>query len=121
MKYSFKKFNRENILGDTRISLTKSRAIRFPSGFLKINKLDNFRYLILFYDRENMAIGMQPVNKPEKGAFKLTKEAGGAVSISAVSFLKSNNIDLNTYSGRYEWKEVNIKEIGTLYVIELTK
>lgn len=119
--YNFQRFNRENILGDTRVSLTLSKAIRFPSSFCKTNSLYKFKYVILFFDSINFAIGMKPTIKAEKGAFKLTNETGGAISISVVSFLKANKIDPAAHAGRYEWKKEDIAGIGELFIIEIKK
>jgi len=119
-KYNFHKFNRENILGDTRISLTRASALRFSSGFYKANSLSEYKYVALFFDKENEAIGIQLTNKPEKGAFKITTEGkNGAGSVSIVSFLKVNKIDPKLYHGRYDWHKETIEGIGEIFIIDL--
>jgi hypothetical protein len=120
--YNFTKFVRDNIVGDTRISITRASAIRFTTGFIKLNSFGDYKYTLLYYDSQNQAIGIQPTNKQQKEAFKITSEGkSGAASISVTSFLKANNIDPKKYNGRYEWHKESLKGIGELYIIDLKK
>lgn len=108
------------VYGDTNITLTRSHVLRFSSGFYKTNSLKNYKYVILFYDKANEAIGFQFTNISTKGAFKISTEktnSGGYTSI--VSFLKANNIDPYFYHGKYEWHKEFIPGIGETFVVDL--
>lgn len=120
MKYRFTKFNGIYPRGDTKIGLNASGLIRLSSGFCRNTNVTNFKYSILFYDRQNKAMAFKFVIKSEDGVLRITKDGTGA-TISSLSFFRANNISIKNYSGRYEWKKMFIPDIGEVYIIELRK
>ncbi|PIU26118.1 MAG: hypothetical protein COW32_08840 [Candidatus Aquicultor secundus] len=124
MPYNFKKFEGRNARLESRITITKSNSIGFPTKFYVDNKIKDYKYVILFWDEQNQAIGVHftndEENRHEKDRFSVihsNKNYGG--SVVTRSFFKANNIDLEKYHGKYDWKIVDLEDYGHLYVIEL--
>jgi len=120
IKYKFTRYERNYFRGDTRIGINKSGLIRLSSGFSRITNVANFKYVVLFYDTSNKAIAFKFTNTQENGALKVTKDRTSA-TISAISFIKANNLNPKNYSGRYDWKKLSIPSIGEVYIIDITK
>jgi len=120
MEYKFKKFEKKNIRQENRISITKSNQIGFPTKFYQDNKINKFKYVVLFWDRENKAIGIHFTNdEKEENRFSIihSKKYGGSVVVR--SFFKSCNINPKIYHGRYEWEKYNLEGVGEIFVIKL--
>lgn len=121
--YNFTRFDNKGPTKDELISINKSGEITFSSVFCYNNKVFSYGYAVLFWDSEKKAVGIRFTNKKdEKGRYVLnanSKRAGAR--ISAKGFLKSNQIDLDIYAGRYDWKKYEDPYLGTLYVFELEK
>lgn len=121
MDYKFQKF--ESIGGkyETRISVTGSRSISFPTKFYEENNISRYKFIVLFYDEEKKVIGLKFTDdKEEPYKYTLIKSDGYGASIVVTSFFKKYNLDPKKYKGKYEWKKVRT-EFGTLFVIELEK
>lgn len=124
-KYSFKKHTQVGGRFEDRITVTHSRSIGFPTQFYNVNNVDNYKYVVLFYDKINNAIGIKFAEESEIGAIKIGKHNkgfGGAVA--ATSFFKANRINTKRYAGKYEYKKVALRDLdidenGWMYVIEL--
>ena len=120
MKYNFKKFEQRNIRLESRKTITKSNSLGLPTKFTEDNGVKQFNYAVLFYDSNLKAIGIQFTNdETESNKFSLIKSDKYGASIVARSFFKVNDIDTKKYHGRYNWKIVEIENIGKLFVIEL--
>lgn len=121
MSYNFTKFTALKQRSVDKISITGSNTFNFPSKFYKDNLIDNYKYIILYFDLASKAIGLKFSNDEEEKS-KLTIQKSGrgyGGFISATSFFKTNNIDLTLNKGRYDWKKETIEGIGELYIIEL--
>lgn len=118
-QYQFVKFQGTYYRGDTRIGINKSGLIRLSSGFCRTTNVKNFQYAILFYDKTNKAIAFKFTNKPEDGALKISTD-DTAAAVSAKAFMSTNNLNLNEWAGRYDWNILNIKDVGDVYIIELS-
>ena len=100
--------------------MTKSKSIGFPTKFYQDNNLSNYNSVVLYYDEEQKAIGIQFTNsEEEKHKFHIIKSLKYGGGIVATSFFKTHNIDTNIYRGRYIWEKVNQEGIGELFVIKL--
>ena len=122
MEYNFKKFESKNIRQEHRITITKSNQIGMPTKFYQDNKIKEFKYVVLFFDEMNKAIGIHFTNnEKEENRFKIihSKKYGG--SIIARSFFKTYNIDPMIYHGRYEYEKSNIEGIGKMFIVKLKK
>ena len=119
MEYQFKKFEKKNIRLENRITLTKSNSIGFPQQFYQNNEIKNFKYVILYWDEKNKAIGIYFANEKEKGGFKIIHGQKYGAQVVVRSFLKENNIDPKIYYGRYDWEKYNLEGVGEIFVIKL--
>lgn len=120
INYNFKKFDKINVRLETRITITKTNSIGFPTQFSIDNGIKKFKYAVLFYDKSSKAIAIQFTNnESETNKFTLIQYEKYGASVIARSFFKVNNIDTEKYHGRYKWKIVEIDNIGSVYVIEL--
>lgn len=121
MEYQFKKFEGRNIRQENRITITKSNSIGFPQKFYRDNGIKNFRYVVLFWDEGNKAVGVYFTNdEKEKNKFTIIhskKGYGGGVVVR--SFFRMYNIDPKIYHGRYEWGKYNLEGVGEIFVIKL--
>ena len=119
-QFKFEKFSGDYFRGDKKIAINKSGLIRLSSGFCRIVNISKFQYIVLFYDENNNAIALKLTNDSESGAVKITKDKTAA-TISVKSFIKANNININSYFGRYDWEKITIPDVGEVFVIELNK
>lgn len=120
MEYTFKKFEGKNIRTDSKISLTKSNQLGFTTTFCNDNKVKEFDYINLFWDKEKMALGIHFTNeKNNKSAFSILKSSKYGANVIIRSFLRANKIDPKKYSQRYNWEKQQLEGVGTLYIINL--
>jgi len=121
MEFDFIKFESTHARIEDRITVTKSGAIGFPTKFYEDNKIANFKFVVLYYDVNKMAIGVLFTNnESEKNRFSIIhskKGYGGSVAVR--SFFKVSKLDPVTYYGRYEWQKIQHEGVGELYVIKL--
>src|SRR5258708_15113218 len=104
-----------------KISITGSYTFNFPRKFYEDNNLSDFKYVTIYYNKDEMSIGFEfNNNDEEKNNFKIQKnENGFGAFISATSFFKTNSIDVSRFKGRYDPSILEIPEIGKLFVIKL--
>lgn len=122
MDYNFIKFENTHGRYEDRITITSSKSIGFPTKFYKENKIDNYKYAVLYFDQEKKAIGIQfssDDNEPHKFTIIKSKDGYGA-SIVATSFFKKHGIDPKINKGKYDWQKVGTP-FGEMFVIELKK
>lgn len=120
MDYSFIKFEGTNVRLESRITITKSKSIGFPTEFSEKNNIKNYKYVVLYFDKNKKAIGIKLTSDElEKNRFSIIKSPKYGASIIAQSFFKANGIDPEKYHGRYEWKKVDVEGVGKIFVIEL--
>jgi len=122
MEYNFKKFEGRNQKTEDRITVTrKSNSIGFPTRFYEDNKIKEYKYVVLFWDKENKAIGLRFTNDDtEKDKFSILKSKQGyGASLVVRSFFKVNSIDLEEFYGKYDWKKIKLDDGTELFVIEL--
>jgi hypothetical protein len=119
MAYQFVKFENTGGKYETRISITASRSIGFPTKFYKDNNINRYKYVILFYDEEKKAVGIKftrDEDEPHKYTIIKGEKYGG--SVVATSFFKKYNIDATKFKGKYKWRKVRT-DFGILFVIEI--
>lgn len=120
MVYNFKKF--ENIHGryESRITITASRSIGFPTKFFKDNNIDGYKFVVLYYDEDQKVLGIKFSNdeeEPHKFTIVKSKDGYGG-GIIASSFFGKYGLDTKKIRGKYEWKKEDTS-FGKLYIIEL--
>ena len=123
MIYDFQKFEGKDVRLENRITITKSNSIGFPSFFYTKNKINSFKYVVLYWDKKNKAIGIYfNNNEQEKNKFTIIhSKSGYGGSVVSRSFFKSYNLNPKKYYGRYQWKKIKLENVGTVFVIELKK
>lgn len=123
--YSFIKHTENNKRFEDRITVTRSRMIGFPTRFYKDNDIEKYKYAVLFYDKDKNAIGVKFTSADEAGKITINRSSNGyGAHISCTSFFKANRINSKKYAGRYEYKRVNLRDLGfeeegNLFVIDL--
>lgn len=118
--WKFKRYDGVYTRGDTKIGINKSGLIRLSAGFCRMTNALNFKSCVLFYDVENNAIALKLTNSGEAGIFKVTRDTTGA-TVSGKSFFTANKLDLEKFSGRYDWVKLILPKIGEVFIIELKK
>lgn len=118
---AFVKFEQMNARLEDRITITARSSFGFPTKFYQDNKIDQYKFVTLFFDPDNAEVGFSfHNNEEEKHKFKILKSKQGyGGSIVASSFFRVNNLDPKIYRNRYEWRKENIPEVGELYIIKL--
>jgi hypothetical protein len=122
MEFNFVKFEGRNSKFENRITITGSYSIGFPRKFFTENSLDKYKFVILYWDAEKRAIGIQLTNnEEEKSKFAIASTKGYGATVSAKSFFIKNAIDPKEHKGRYDWKKVDVPNVGEIFVIEIQK
>lgn len=110
---------------EDRITVTRSRSIGLPKGFFDDNKVGDYQYAALYYDKQNMAIGIVFTNEHEPGSIKITRNNKGyGGQIPAISFFKANRINTKKFAGRYEYEkkklsDLGFSKLGEMYIVNL--
>ena len=117
--YNFVKFQGVYHRGDQRIGVNKSGLIRLSAGFCRATNAKSFKYVLLFYDKNNQAIAFKFTNKLEDGVLRVTQD-DTAAAVSAKAFMVMNKLNLNEWVGRFAWNKLNIEGVGEAFIIELS-
>lgn len=123
--YNFVKHTQTNRRFEDKITVTRNRAIGFPTQFYKDNHVDQYKFSVLFYDAENNAIGIKFTNNEEEGKIGINRSKDGyGAHLVATSFFKANRINTKKFAGRYDYqtiplRDAGVEEDGAMYVIEL--
>lgn len=122
-KFNLQKFEKTNARLESRITITSSYSFGFPQKFYRDNNIDKYKYVVLFFDKKNKAVGLHFTNDEEEAnKFTVIKNKSGyGGSIVARSFFKTYNLDPKEYKGRYEWTKQEVPGMGEVFVIELKK
>ncbi len=120
MVYTFIKFEERHGRYESRITITGSYSIGFPTKFYNDNKIKDFKFAVLFWDPGNRAIGIQFTNdENETGKIKIARTENYGANIAVKSFFTKNDLDSKKMKGRYDWEKVNQPGAGELFVIKL--
>ncbi len=84
---SFERFTKAGKTFQPKVSIRKGGQMGFNNGSRRKFKLDDYEYVILYFDKENSKVGIQLTNDDnENGIIKLYKRELD-VAVSAKSFL----------------------------------
>lgn len=125
MDFNFTKFTETGKRFEDTITVTRNRAIGFPTQFCKNNNIKTFKYGILFYDNSNNAIGIKFSNDDnEQGKISINQSKDYGAHLNASGFFKAHRINTKRYSGRYAYQKkdlhtVGLDEAGDLFIIKL--
>ena len=103
---AFEKFTKVGKTFRPKISIRMNGQIGFSNGARERFKLDGYEYVVLYFDKTGMKIGIQPSNdKDGDGVIRLHKRPLN-MAISAKSFLEYYSISYNeTKTYDPEWNE----------------
>ena len=120
MTFQFSKFEGRNARFEDRITVSRSNSIGFPTRFYADNNIGKFKYVVLYWDEKEKAIGILFTNdESEKSKFSIIRNEKYGGMISAKSFFNQYKIDVGKYRNKYEWEKFNQEGAGELYVIRL--
>ncbi len=125
MDYNFSKHTQVGKRFENRITVTGTRHIGLPTQFYKDNKLSDYKYAVLFYDKTKNVIGIKFTNVKEEGAIAIAiNNQGYGGYISGTSFFKANRINAKKYANRYDYEKIPLRDVGfdedgKLFVFEL--
>lgn len=120
---NLKKFEKTRVRMVNKISVTASNSFGFPRKFYQDNNIQDFKYVVLYYDENNKVVGFQFTNNEEEShKFTLIKSKQGyGASVVATSFFRAYNLDSKQYRGKYVWEKKKVEGIGEVYVIKLNE
>jgi len=114
---AFERFTAKGKSFVPKVSIWKRGQMGLSQGAVERFRLSEYKYVALFYDRDNNMIGLKFTNdEKEEGIAKLSVKANGAI-FSAKAFLDFYDIDYT------DTKQYDIKldvESG-LYIFDLKK
>ncbi len=120
--YNLTRFtNTGSRLGNYSISLSSANSFGFLSGFYTKENVKKYKKVILFFDNEKKAVGFKFTNDPNvEGAFTIIhggKRTTG--SVTARSFIFSNDLNEKKYFGKKTPKKIQDSEFGEVFIIDL--
>jgi hypothetical protein len=112
----FEKFTQTGQRFNPKISIWEGGQIGFNQGAITRYNLENYKFAILFFDRENKRIGIKFTNnEKEEGIIKFNQRKTGGV-ISGKAFL--DYYDIN-YSQTIKNLDIFFDKENEIYVVNL--
>ena len=84
----FERFTSSGKTFKPKVSIRRNGQIGFNNGARKRFELDNYKYVILFYDKENEKIGIKLTNEGSENGIMILQKRPLNVAVSAKSFLE---------------------------------
>lgn len=114
---TFEHFTQTGSRTDTpKASIWSKGQIGFNQASVEEYKLDNYGYVLLFYDRDTKRIGFRFTNDKEmEGAAKLIVRKSAGASMSARAFLKHYSI----YAEKTQKYDLKYDKETDFYIMEL--
>ncbi|MEK7533441.1 MAG: hypothetical protein AAB542_03330 [Patescibacteria group bacterium] len=118
--FQWERFTETRQRFDDHITITKSGGMGFPKKFSQDNHVNDYKYVLLFFDPTNHAIGISFTNDDtEKGKLSLAKSNQGfGANVNARTFFLAKKIDFLSHARKYDWKKESF-EGKDLFVIVL--
>lgn len=119
MSYNFEKFTAIGGKFVVKISISKPGVLSMTSGFY--NKYDTGKYgsADLYFDKDENAVAIKFFSGNE-GIFKIKHRDGGKGGyISAISFIKMNNLE-KFFGKKFEPELYADAKIGSVFVLKIT-
>ena len=114
---AFERFTKTKSRGyRPKVSIWSRGQIGFNQGFISRYNVEDYKFIVLFYDKEDKKIGFRFTKEDEEGCIKFSIKKTGMV-VSARAFLDYYNID---YSETRKY-DVSYDEGDDLYVINLSE
>jgi hypothetical protein len=90
---AFEKFTKTGARGlAPKASIWSRGQIGFNQSAVAKFQINNYDYVVLFYDKESKRIGIKLTHKNEEGAIKIVKSSTGAAFVSAKEFIFHYNM-----------------------------
>lgn len=127
MEYNFKKYTQVGKKIEKRMTITRTGHIGLPTQFYKDNKIDDYRFAVIYYDEDAKTVGVKFTKEQEDGALLISKNRDGYGGyLSAKNFFRLNNIPAIRYARRYAYDKISLEQAGLrgdgfLFVIRLTE
>lgn len=120
-KFNWKKFDNVHARLEDRITVTKTGAIGFPTKFYEDNNIKEYKYVVLYYDEAQKALGIHfTSDDSQKSKFTIIRSKQGYGGSAVVrNFFKISKVDPEKYYGRYDFTIANEEGIGKLYAFQL--
>ena len=119
-EYKFQEFNATGGRVLPSISLGESGGFGVSAGFVKKYEIASTTAVKIFYDQAQNAVAFKFYDKFEEGMLKVKMAANqGGGHINANAFLIKFDIDAKKYKGKYSPTEIDMPNIGKVFVIEL--
>jgi len=108
------------------ITLTTNEYLSFPTFFVEKHKLKSLGsdlFARLFFDKQQNAIAIQFVTDKSAGLYKINVSPQYGATCKIKSFLSNNEIDVDKYTGKYEYSKYSATEVslegGDVYIMKL--
>lgn len=109
-------------LSNNNISISKAHSFGFNSGFYHRNNIKNFKFVVLFYNKQENSIGFLFSNDELDGKFTVThsenRTSGG---VTCRSFFSNYDLKCGEMAGQYLPQEISHPNFGKMFVIDLNK
>ena len=89
-----------------KITITKNYMLNFPSAFYKINKINNEKSVLLYYNKNEQKIGIEFQEEVDPRGFRITSSGSsqnGGGYITAKNFFAMNGLIGKIKLGRYNY------------------
>lgn len=118
LKMAFERFTARGKSYTPKVSIWKRGQIGLTQGAVERFRLHEFKFVVMFYDKENKIIGLKFTNdEQEEGIAKLSVKPNGAM-FTAKSFLDCYEI---RYTDKTKTYDIKLDEETKLYVFDLKK
>lgn len=123
----FKRYTKTTTRIIDKISVTTTGTLGFSTSFSQEHNLAEYTGATLYWNSYTREVGIQLTNKSGDDVLKLLANKNGyGYTVGAKSFFLTNKIDISTDNGRYDYRtielrELGIKEEGNMFIIKLTR
>ncbi len=112
MKFKFEKFVETDSSFAAKVTIRqRTGQIGFNSGAINRFKVNNYKYVILYFDPSERVVGMQLVMSEEPGSIRISKKQSNTY-VTAKNFLDKYGVDYS-HSHRHDLEQD--PESGFLY------
>ena len=107
------------------MTITRTGHIGLPTQFYKDNGIANYKFAVIYYDKDRKTVGVKFTKEQEIGTLLISKNRDGYGGyISAKNFFAFNQINPSRYAQRYTYETIPLHQAGldgtgSLFVIQL--
>ena len=113
-------------IGTYAISISRAFGFGFLSAFYRKNNISTYKYVVLFFNKDEMAIGFAFTNDGEtKGRFTIThslsKTSAGVTAMTFFNRIGIDKLSIEKYAKQYKVYESVHQQFGKIYYIKLNE